>query len=110
MKPILLLLTATLLFACASCQSTGGKKRYEYPASKLSSPKRLKGASLDGRFLILSDGSMWNIDWGDASKARTWSEGERVNVIATRRSTFPYALIKQSDGQRVAARYGKKLD
>lgn len=111
MRSTLLLLSSALLFTFASCESTGGKKkRYEYPASKLSTPKRVKGASLDGRFLILSDGSMWNIDWNDAKKARGWSDGERVNVISTRGSAFPYALIKQADGQRVAARYGKKLD
>ena len=110
MRPTLLLLTTAALFACSSCQSSGGKKRYEYPVSKLSGQKQLKGTSLDGRFLILSDGSMWNVDWNDAGKARTWSEGERINVIATRSSAFPYALIKQSNGQRVAARYGKKLD
>jgi len=110
MRFALLLLNTALILASVGCQSGGGNRRYEYPAAKLSTPKRVKGASLDGRFLILSDGSMWNIDWGDVGKARTWSDGERVSVIATRGGTFPYALIRQSNGQRVAARYGKKLD
>lgn len=109
MKPRALVFAA-LLIMLPACQPAGGGKRYEYPVARLSSPKQVKAASLDGRFLVLSDGSMWNIDWEDAPKARRWSEGERVNVIATRDSGFPYALIKQSNGQRVAARFGKKLD
>jgi hypothetical protein len=102
--PIFLL----LLPACQSGGS-GGKDRYEYPTSKLSNSKTVKGASLDGRFVILTDGSTWNIDWDDASKARRWSAGDRVNVIATQGGGFPYTLIKQGSGERVAARYGRKL-
>jgi hypothetical protein len=93
-----------------SCRSMRGGDRYEYPVPKLSTQKTLKAASLDGRFLILSDDSMWNIDWNDAGRARDWAAGERVNVLATNERSFPYVLIKQSDGERVAARYGKKLD
>ena len=104
------LILIPLVLALAGCDSLGGKNRYEYPNSKLSDSKRLKSASLDGRFVILDDGSMWNIDWGDAPKARNWSSGDRVNVISTQRSSFPYVLIKQSNGERIAARYGKKLD
>ncbi|MGI9241612.1 MAG: hypothetical protein ACR2RV_12490 [Verrucomicrobiales bacterium] len=107
--PLILIPLVTVL-ALASCDSVGGKNRYEYPSSKLSDSKRLKGTSLDGRFVILDDGSMWNIDWNDAPKARNWSSGDRVNVISTQRSSFPYVLIKQSNGERIAARYGKKLD
>ena len=99
-----------LVMVLACCQSGGGKNRYEYPISKLSDSKRVKAASLDGRFLILDDGSTWNIDWSDAQKARRWSSGERVNVISTRGTSFPYVLIKQANGERVAARYGRKLD
>jgi hypothetical protein len=112
MKRHLILLIPVLL-ALAGCQSSGiggGKNRYEYPPSKLSTPKDVKAASLDGRFLILDDGSTWNIDWNDASKARRWGAGDRLNVITTQGKAFPYVLIKQSSGERVAARYGKKLD
>jgi len=109
MKRIPLILIP-LALALASCQSGGGKNRYEYPVSKLSESKRVKGASTDGRFIILDDGSMWNIDWNDAQKARRWSSGDRVNVLSTQRSSFPYILIKQVNGERLAARYGKKLD
>ena len=101
-----------LIFVLSACDSAkiGKKDRYEYPASKLASPKRVKGVSTDGRFVILNDGSMWNIDWSDVSKVRRWSSGDAVNVIATSAQPFPYALIKQSNGVRVAARHGRKLD
>ncbi len=105
----LLVLLPSLMLAFASCQSGGGKNRYEYPPSRLSSAKQVKAASLDGRFVILSDGSTWNVDWDDAQKARRWSAGDRVNVISTHGKSFPYALIKQSNGERIAARYGRKL-
>ena len=106
MKALILLLLP-ICFLLASCQS--GSKRYEYPPSRLASPQTVKAASIDGRFILLEDGSTWNIDWNDASKARNWAAGDRVNVIATQGKSFPYMLIKQGTGQRVAARYGKKL-
>lgn len=105
--PVMLI---SLVMALTGCQFGGSKHRYEYPVSKLSDLKQVKAASLDGRFLILDDGSTWNIDWDDAQKVRRWSSGDRVNVISTRGASFPYALIKQANGVRVAARYGKKLD
>ena len=98
-----------LLLVFCGCQSGGGKKRYEYPPKRLSDAKQVKGISLDGRFVILADGSTWNVDWADAPKVRRWSSGERVNVISTNRTSFPYALIRQSTGERAAARYGRKL-
>ena len=97
---ISLLLLIPLSLTLASCQPGSSKKRYEYPESRLSASKGGKGVSLDGRFLILSDGSTWNIDWGDASKARRWASGDRVNVIATQGKAFPYVLIKQGSGER----------
>ena len=110
MKFPLLFLLPCLLLAFVGCQSgLGGKQRYEYPPSRLSSAKQVKATSLDGRFVILTDGSTWNVDWNDAQKARRWSSGDRVNVITTRGKSFPYALIKQSNGERIAARYGRKL-
>ena len=110
MKLSLVILSLPLMLALSSCQSGGGGQRYEYPAAKPSGAKKVKGASLDGRFVILGDGSTWNIDWGDASKVRGWRSGDRVNVILTSGKSFPYTLIKQSTGERAAARYGKKLD
>jgi len=111
MKTLLATLTlGILVLFTTGCETTGGGgDRYEYPPSKLSAKKHVKSASLDGRFIILSDGSMWNIDWADAGKARRWGAGERVNVLATNGRSFPYALVKHSNGERVAARYGKKL-
>ena len=53
---------------------------------------------------------MWNVDWNDAGKVRRWQSGESVNVILTEGKSFPYVLIKQGNGERAAARYGKKLD
>ncbi|MFT4546557.1 MAG: hypothetical protein ACI8XO_001601 [Verrucomicrobiales bacterium] len=98
-----------LVFVLSGCGTSSGNRRYEYPVSKLGSAKQIKAASLDGRFVILDDGSMWNVDWNDANKARRWSSGDRVNVIATHGKSFPYSLMKQASGERVAARYGKKL-
>ena len=110
MKIPLLTLILPLAVLLTSCQTGGSKNRYEYPPAKLSSAKQVKGASLDGRFVILDDGSMWNIDWTDAKKAKRWGAGDKVNIIAVHgRSSFPYSLMKQSSGERVAARYGKKL-
>jgi hypothetical protein len=108
--PLVLFPLLLMLAGCETASLGGGKNRYEYPPSKLATPKTVKAASLDGRFLILNDGSMWNINWDDANKARRWGQGDRLNVIATQGNAFPYVLIKQSSGERIAARYGKKLD
>ena len=110
MKHPLLILFLPFALALASCQSGGaGNTRYEYPPSRLATPKEVEAASIDGRFVILKDGSMWNVDWRDAQKARRWSAGDRINVISTQGNSFPYALIKQGSGERIAVRYGKKL-
>jgi hypothetical protein len=107
--------TTTLLLACccaafASCASTGSKgNEYRYPERRASATKTVRFASTDGRFVGLSDGSLWNVDWSAAGAAKAFRSGDAVRVENTGSGSFPYRLTTES-GRSVAARYGKKLD
>jgi len=95
-----------------SCSTTGGGsgKRYKYPESKVgASGKTIRFASMDGRFVGLSDGSLWNIDWNDSKSASRMHSGEAVEVKKTGGGSFPYELVTPS-GASASARFGKRLD
>ena len=94
----------------ASCSTTGSGKRYKYPDSKIDSGgKSIRFVSMDGRFVGLSDGSMWNIDWNDAKKAARMRSGEAVQIKKSGGGSFPYE-ISTGSGASASARFGKRLD
>ena len=109
---LLALLAGTTLAACNSTapnNSGGGDTRYRYPEARVGSSKTVRFASTDGRFVGLSDGSLWNIDWSNAGAASSFKAGQPVEVRKVGGSSFPYQL--STPGSRpVRARYGKKLD
>lgn len=104
----LLALAASLV--CVSCNSTGTSGNpYEYSSSRLGASKRISAASVDGRFVILDDGSIWNISWSDAKDASRWRSGDVVSVTRGSGGEYPYVLNHER-GASVSARHGKKLD
>ncbi len=119
----LILATLATVFFASSCNSTktspgsggggsgGASKRnpYLYPVHRLGTPKTVKTSSVDGRFVFLDDGSIWNVNWSDASDAARWRPGEPVSISRSGSSSYPYVISAKSGGS-VSARYGKKLD
>ena len=109
------LLSLALCAALSSCATTGGGSgggggdRYHYPESKAAKAKTVKFASTDGRFVGLSDGSLWNIDWSNTSAARNLRPGTPVSVRNVGSGSFPYQLSTPG-APPVRARFGKKLD
>ncbi|MDB4512161.1 hypothetical protein N9060_01725 [Arenicella sp.] len=109
MKFALPLALAAALFS-VSCNSTGTTGNpYEYNSSRIGVSKRVSAASVDGRFVILDDGSIWNISWSDAKDASRWRSGDTVSVTKGGGGEFPYVLNHER-GSSVSARHGKKLD
>ncbi len=107
---ILAIATGAALLTSCSTGGGGGGRRYKYPESKIGSGgKNVRFASMDGRFVGLSDGSLWNIDWNDAKAAARMRAGEAVQVRKTGSGSFPYELSTPS-GASASARYGKRLD
>jgi len=104
---ILALLAAASL--CFSCASPGGRNPYQYAEGKLGGASTVSAASMDGRFLFLSDGSIWNVDWADARAAARLRAGEAVTVGRGGSGEFPYE-IAPGRGPSISARLGKKLD
>ncbi|MEM9478305.1 MAG: hypothetical protein AAGA58_01445 [Verrucomicrobiota bacterium] len=111
MKTVLALLAIAALLACGtSCSSTSASgNSYTYSASKIGKSRTISAASVDGRFVILDDGSIWNISWSDARNVSRWRSGQTVSVSPSSSSNFPYILNHQN-GASVSARHGKKLD
>ncbi|MEM0897582.1 MAG: hypothetical protein AAGJ79_11940 [Verrucomicrobiota bacterium] len=104
------LLSVCALSLLASCNSTSaGGNSYEYSAAKVGKSRTISAASVDGRFVILDDGSIWNINWSDARNVSRWRSGQTVSVSPSSSSNFPYILNHQN-GTSVSARHGKKLD
>ena len=108
MKPhrILPLFFAVLL---PSCGSTSGRNPYQYSEGKLGAQKTVSGVAMDGRFLFLSDGSIWNVDWADARAASRLSSGDAVSVSRSASNEYPYEIAPVR-GPSISARHGKKLD
>ncbi len=103
-----LVLAVVTLFA-VSCASTGGRDPYRYSEGKHGARKTISATSMDGRFLFLSDGSIWNVDWADARAATRLNSGDAVTVFRGNSSDFPYE-IAPGRGPSISARLGKKLD
>ncbi len=106
----LLLLSALGALSLSSCKSTtpsGGSPEAHQYRSRGSTT--VSAASTDGRFVILSDGSIWNINWDDARDVSRWRSGEAVSISRSGSSNFPYVLNNER-GSSVSARLGKKLD
>ena len=109
-----LIVTLLATFLVASCNTTntgkgGGRNPYLYPEERLGQGKSVKTTSMDGRFVFLNDGSIWNVNWSDAKDAARWQPGEPVAIKRSGSSSYPYAITGRS-GSSVSARYGKKLD
>jgi len=107
-----LALSITLIFTSCSTPSGGGgggRNPYVYPEGKLGVARQVKTTSVDGRFVFLNDGSIWNIDWSDAKDASRWNPGQTVSIRRSGSSSYPY-IISSSPRVAVSARYGKKLD
>ena len=92
-----------------SCTSTDGRDPYWYSEGKLGSTTTIKGTSMDGRFLILNDGTFWNVDWADSRAASHLQTGDAVTVSRGSGTEFPYE-IRSGRGASISARLGKKLD
>jgi len=61
----------------------------------------------DGRFLILEDGSRWEVEISDRATTASWAPDDFVNLdwIAAPREDFEYLLSRVGDlEQRAAAR------
>ncbi len=100
----------TALLLLPSCATTGGGRNpYQYAEGKLGGARKVSAASMDGRFLFLSDGSIWNVDWADARAASRLSTGDVVSVRRGNSNEFPYE-IAPAGGPSLSARLGKKLD
>ena len=108
---LLLIAALALLVGCASTKKKkkSSKSDHRAPQSQASKSRTVRFASTDGRFVGLSDGSLWNIDWRHADGVRHWKPGMAVRVSDSGSGSFPYRL-SASDGSSAAARYGKKLD
>lgn len=106
-RTVTVLTLAMLLAGCASTKPSAPKTGGAGQSG--GSAETIRFASTDGRFIGFADGSLWNIDWRDAGKARTWSAGSRVRVTKARGGEFPYR-ITDSAGNSVGARHGKRLD
>lgn len=113
MKLLFLSVLAAGLSLFASCSSTsgggGGRNPYTYSEGKLGVARQIKTTSVDGRFVFLDDGSIWNIDWSDAKDAARWNPGQTVAVRRAGGGSYPY-VISSSPRVGVSARLGKKLD
>lgn len=107
-KLIPLICGVALSIGCAS--KKGGSASVEStPPAPRSATHEIKFASTDGRFVGLTDGTLWNIDWQDSRRASSLRSGQAVRVQRAGSGEFPYR-ISTADGNSVAARRGKRLD
>lgn len=117
--PLLAALICTIFPACSSPGGGSGpgsgpgagnnRNPYRYPPARVGNAKTVRFASTDGRFVGLTDGSTWNVDWSKAGTSRNWRSGQRVTISGPGSGSFPYRLTDQA-GRSVPARVGKKLD
>jgi hypothetical protein len=109
MKMIPFLFLSAVAILSVSCASTSGRNPYQYSEGKLGAQKTVSATSMDGRFLFLSDGSIWNVDWADSRAASRLNSGDAVTVSRGNSNEYPYE-IAPGRGPSISARLGKKLD
>ncbi len=93
--------------ACGSAGKSTGRPPGTAPVVREALTVRY--ASTDGRFVGLSDGTLWNIDWGSAGHARGLRPGTPVRVGRSGRGDFPFQMTTP-EGRQIGARLGKRLD
>jgi len=59
----------------------------------------------NGRVLILSDGSVWSINMIETYKIILWMPFDRLIVIESKNSLYPYKIINLSKDEEVLAKY-----
>jgi hypothetical protein len=67
----------------------------------------IRAVEEDGRYLVLEDGSLWEVEISDRAGTASWAPDDFVNLtlIAAPRGDFEYLLTRVGDlEQRAAAR------
>ena len=67
----------------------------------------IRAVEEDGRYLVLEDGSLWEVEISDRATTASWTPDDFVNLtlIAAPRGDFEYLLTRVGDlEQRAAAR------
>ena len=104
MKPLLLLflICLPLLGGCAN--------KPKSKATSTTSIMAVRGASEDGRFIVLHDGSVWNVDWDHADTAAALQPGAGVLVFKEPNDgSFPFRM-RTREGAIIPVRLGRNLD
>lgn len=66
----------------------------------------LEDVSSDGAVLVLSDDSVWHVEFADQTKASLWLPLQRVAVARTS-SPGLYRIVRESQGDSVRAKFVK---
>lgn len=74
------------------------------PANQYSGDGRdhhIQSVEDNGDFIVLEDGSRWQIYEGFVAKTRNWQVGEMITVTENRDELFPYRLINVHKNESV---------
>lgn len=74
------------------------------PANQYSGDSRdhqIQSVEDSGDFIVLEDGSRWQIYEGFVAKTRNWQVGEMITVTENRDELFPYRLINVHKNESV---------
>ncbi len=65
--------------------------------------------SIEGRFVILEDRSLWEVAQSDRHKPTLWLKSDSITVLDNLSHLYPHKLVNYGSGDTIEARYLGRL-